>query len=294
LRARALILLLASLPCAVRAEEALADAPPLERVEVDGQGVVHVVVARRAAEPEPLAEKRPNRVLHEPDEPVELDHRRVLGRQRRREERRRSRALGREGAGALERHAVEAPGAVAAQRAALTPADQKALARLGVRLGTETVYIEPLLKPAAVALRALLWSVKEGIPLPAPVPPPGRLSLPRDPAMPDAYYAAIGYHVLGPRALRVDRVERLAAAARRLARQGAFAANPELSSLVGCPMAELAPVLVALGYRAVVAESGVTFVAKQRRREGARRRAKERRPKDDTPFAKLKMLKLGG
>ena len=183
--------------------------------------------------------------------------------------------------------------AVASQRAALDAGDRRALARLGVRLGTESVYIEPLLKPRAAALRALLWAVERGA---CPPAVPG-LAAPRDPAVSEAGYAAMGWCVLGPRVLRVDRVERLAAAARRLARQGAFAATPELAQLAGASLADLASMLPALGYRAAVDESGVTFHARPARakRHGkpARRRRRGREePREDGPFAKLKELRL--
>ena len=41
----------------------------------------------------------------------------------------------------------------------LSEADKRNLARLGLRLGVETIYLPNLLKPAAIKLRALLWSV---------------------------------------------------------------------------------------------------------------------------------------
>ena len=44
----------------------------------------------------------------------------------------------------------------------LDRASRRALARLGVRFGTETVYVEPLLGPDAVRFRALLWAVRHG------------------------------------------------------------------------------------------------------------------------------------
>jgi ATP-dependent RNA helicase SUPV3L1/SUV3 len=177
---------------------------------------------------------------------------------------------------------------VAAQRAALSSADRASLARLGVRLGTEFVYFERLLKPDAVALRALLWSIREGAPLPAPIPAPGRLSLPRE-ADP-AFYAAIGYAPLGGRALRLDRVERLAAAARGLARQGKFSATPELAQIAMSSMDDLTPMLVGLGYRAIVAEGSVTFHPRPR----PKRRSRPPAPQaaEDNPFAKLRALRL--
>jgi ATP-dependent RNA helicase SUPV3L1/SUV3 len=186
---------------------------------------------------------------------------------------------------------------VAAQRRALAAADRKALARLGVRLGTETVYLESLLKPRAAALRGLLWAVWHGAAAPAV---PG-VSAPRDQAVSDAAYAAMGWRVLGPRVLRVDRVERLAAAARRLARQGPFGATPALAQLAGAGIDDLAAMLPALGYRAVLGEGGVSFHARSRRGGGERhatpgrrrgRRHDEAEAGAEGPFAKLKELRL--
>jgi ATP-dependent RNA helicase SUPV3L1/SUV3 len=182
----------------------------------------------------------------------------------------------------------------ASQRAALAAADRRALARLGVRLGTEAVYLEPLLKPRPARLRALLWAVAQG----AAVPMVPANAAPRDAAVPDAAYAAMGWRALGPRVLRVDRVERLAAMLRRLARQGPFAATPALAQLAGAALEELAPMLAALGYRALAGDADVSFVPRpgaRRAQRAARRRG--RRPTGDEagadgPFAKLKQLPL--
>ena len=190
--------------------------------------------------------------------------------------------------------------AVAAQRAALDAADRAALARLGIRFGTEFVYLDRLLKPDALAMRALLWSLHHGAALPASLPPVGQ---PSAPIAAPAFYAAIGHAVLGERVLRVDRLERLAAAARRLARHGAFAPTPELAALIGGSEADLAAILPALGYRALievngvavngVSGSGLTFVARPRRRaRPSAAPAKRRAAGEDHPFAKLRALRL--
>jgi ATP-dependent RNA helicase SUPV3L1/SUV3 len=188
--------------------------------------------------------------------------------------------------------------AVAAQRLALDPADRKALARLGVRLGTETVYLEGVLRPKQVALRALLWAVASEVPVPAV---PGGVAVASDPAIGEPAYLAMGYRVLGTRVLRVDRVERLAAAARRMMRQGPFAATPDLAGLAGCPVAELVEVLPALGYRAAIDDNGATFHARPRRQRDAKRKGRPARHQrerqqpvesGDSPFAKLRELRL--
>jgi ATP-dependent RNA helicase SUPV3L1/SUV3 len=175
---------------------------------------------------------------------------------------------------------------VAAQRAALSANDRKSLARFGIRLGMESVYLDGLLKRDAALLAATLWTVKNGGVVPAA---PGGVAAPRDLAIGEAAYAAMGYRVLGPRVLRVDKVERLAAAARRLSRQGPFASTPELTQLAGASRVDLAAMLTSLSYRAVHDESGVTFHAKRPARKTA---ARQQEPHADSPFAKLAALRL--
>ena len=66
--------------------------------------------------------------------------------------------------------------------------------------------------------------------------------------------------------LRPDRLERLAAAARRRARSGRFAADAELAANAGVAPGELRGVLLALGYRAVIEGGNEFFVGRPRRR----------------------------
>ncbi|MGE5505437.1 MAG: helicase-related protein [Actinomycetota bacterium] len=161
------------------------------------------------------------------------------------------------------------------QVAALSDDDRRELARLGIRLGVETVFQPALLKPAAQQLRALLWGVWSG--RPHPRPPAGKVSVAAEAEA--EFYAAVGYRVLGGRAVRVDMLERFAAEARRLARTGAFQPPPQLMSLLGCKPDEAAAVLEGLGFR----RHGDAFQA-------ARRPPPRRPPPDraDSPFAVLR------
>jgi ATP-dependent RNA helicase SUPV3L1/SUV3 len=179
------------------------------------------------------------------------------------------------------------------QIAALDRADRAALSRHGVRFGTETVYVEPLLRPEALRWRALLWAVWHGSAVPD-LPPARRLSkaIETDPASPPSFYAALGFFVADRLALRADRLERLAAAARRLARQGPFAADERLASIGGVEPDGLRPLLTALGYRAVIAAGAETFVARPRRRRDPIDRSGPRPAREGHPFAKLQELKL--
>ncbi|HEX2152132.1 MAG TPA: helicase-related protein, partial [Stellaceae bacterium] len=156
---------------------------------------------------------------------------------------------------------------VAAALKSLDRASRRALARLGVRFGTETIYVEPLLRPDSVRFRALLWAVWHN--RASPKLPGGRRpgkAVAIDPDIPLSFYAAIGRRVVAGLALRPDRLERLAAAARSRSRTGLFAADEELAASGGVAPNALRGILLALGYRAVIEGDREFFAAKPRRR----------------------------
>jgi ATP-dependent RNA helicase SUPV3L1/SUV3 len=185
------------------------------------------------------------------------------------------------------------PRAAAEQQVeALTEADRKALARLGVRVGTESVFLPSLLKPAAQRWRGLLWAAGSGLAM-SMAPPDGRAMLAPEAGAPDGYYEAIGYRALGGRMIRLDMLERFAFEARNLARQGPFAPPGALGALLGATLAETGAILVALGFRPAATETGTVYTATPRRErlrqaEKAKRRGRKRDP--DSPFAALRRL----
>ncbi|HTQ32822.1 MAG TPA: helicase-related protein [Stellaceae bacterium] len=181
------------------------------------------------------------------------------------------------------------------QLRALDRASRRALARVGVRFGAESLYIEPLLGVESVRFRALLWAAAQGRAI--PTLPGARAmgkALPADPALPASFYAALGRRVVCGLTLRPDRLERLAAAARERGRAGPFAADAELAALGGVTPADLRRLLLGLGYRATTRDDGVElFVARPRRlRGGTRRAARQPAAHEGHPFAKLKQLKF--
>jgi ATP-dependent RNA helicase SUPV3L1/SUV3 len=153
---------------------------------------------------------------------------------------------------------------VAAHLAALSPDDRRALNGLGVTLGRLTVFMPALLRPEALRLRTRLFAIRHGGPAVAAAD--GVPSVPLHPGLSSAFYAACGYQAAGPRAVRVDRLDRVAAAASRLSREGPFAVPAELAPMLGCPPREVPAVLAALGY----VERDGRFAW---RRNGERRRA---------------------
>jgi len=196
--------------------------------------------------------------------------------------------------------------AAAAQLGGLKPADREALARLGVHLGRESIWLPGHGNPAVVMLKRVLWAASNERPL--PVDSPDRaLSLTTEPGLPETAYLALGYRTVGGRAVRVDALERLSKAAHLLARQGAFTPTDALAGLVGCTAEELAPVLQALGFRRQPSDEQATFVLRRRGRQvetpaiangNAPPRRRRRRPPaksvpGDTPFARLADLRFG-
>jgi ATP-dependent RNA helicase SUPV3L1/SUV3 len=183
---------------------------------------------------------------------------------------------------------------VSRELATLESTDRKALGRLGIRFGTESVYVEPLLRADAMRFRALLWAIHHGR-TGYPRVSSRRLAKPIeiDPSLPGSFYPAIGLRVFGGVAIRPDRLERLAAAVRRLARGGPFVPAPELAAIAGVEPAALSGLLADLGYRAAVVGGEETYIPIARRRravdKGHRRRGLV---EEGHPFAKLRELKL--
>jgi ATP-dependent RNA helicase SUPV3L1/SUV3 len=172
---------------------------------------------------------------------------------------------------------------VTAQVAALDGPARKELARLGARLGVLHLFLPGLFMARAIQRRALLWRIhRGGDPLPD-LPRPllsGKpiVKLKPESDLPADLARALGYMRLGPRALRLDQAERLAAETRKLARQGPFTATPDLIKLAGAENADLANLLEALGYRGTQQEAGMSFAP---RKPGKRQRGRPPRRKSE-------------
>ena len=171
---------------------------------------------------------------------------------------------------------------------------RKALARLGVRLGLFGAYLKPLMSSRDLDVRAMLWAVAAGsrqVPL---VPARGEVALDADETLADDFYHAIGYRRLGPRVLRVDMAERLAAEARALTRKGPARAPAELVSLSGSSREAFVAVMAALGFRAMLEADTVTLAQGRRGRPAHKTRRRGAGAAHDplSPFAKLAELEL--
>ena len=183
---------------------------------------------------------------------------------------------------------VERLGSIARRGAArqidaLAARDRAALARLGVRIGREAVFLPAMLKPRQRAARALLWAVHAGARRVPPGPPGDALGCAVAKGVPRAFYTAIGFRVFGAYAVRLDAVEKIAARAHRLTQAGPFVPGADLVALAGGGGEAIGAVLGGLGFRAGAPDvQGLVSYAAPGRPAGD----------PDSPFAKLAGLRL--
>lgn len=176
---------------------------------------------------------------------------------------------------------VAALGAIAGEFA-LDGSTRGSLTREGVKFASFGAYVPALKDQAGTKLRALLWSVWRGQPM--PLTQGGRASLPRAAGLDEAMAACL-YFPAGPLYVRADRLDKMSQALAALSKRGAFALDPALAKLVDCDAVALPAVVAALGYRAVRDGDAVKFVAKR-----PRKARPEKAIDTDSPFAALGKL----
>ncbi len=200
----------------------------------------------------------------------------------------------------------------AKQLKALEKKDYGALHHLGIKLGRREIFFPPLLRPKPAGLSALLWAIKNDIkPLPE-VPPPGRVSVPYDTNVPFDFMQAAGFRQAGNLFVRIDILERLLGMLKSRAVKGPFAAEAELLNLLGCSAEDAVGVFKSLGFEKLTAsekhtegEKIVLFAPnsatkkkhnrknkKLGRTKGAQANSSAKPPPEESPFAKLKELKV--
>jgi ATP-dependent RNA helicase SUPV3L1/SUV3 len=194
---------------------------------------------------------------------------------------------------------AEALGAIRVDRieSVSTPlgeADRKALARLGVRLGVEWLFLPELMRPRARRVIALLIRVWTG--QDCPLPPEGATTWRDLPDLPASTLAALGFARFGPLGLRLDVAERLAAQLRARARESRLFDLPgDLAAAAGLKLDELVAVAAGLGFACVVEGEARRLVRmrKRRRPDPVERKRAARAGRSDSPFAVLRTLVAG-
>jgi ATP-dependent RNA helicase SUPV3L1/SUV3 len=171
--------------------------------------------------------------------------------------------------------------------------DRAALRNLGVKFARHSVFLPALIKPEAARIMGLLAAVKSGKAV-ARLPAAGLTSVATDPDTPVPVYGAAGYRVLGPRAVRLDMLERLGDTIDlkrdpKSKQPLPFAISPDMLSLLGCSPEELGGVMRALGFRseAAITETGAQIMLWRHKRpqSDTRPQHQQRRPERRPPPA---------
>ncbi|MDR3535777.1 MAG: helicase-related protein [Acetobacteraceae bacterium] len=132
----------------------------------------------------------------------------------------------------------------------LAPALHARLKPLGIRSGRFALFLPALLKPHAVAMRARLWALHQGVPVPE-LPHPGMVSLPQRSDWPAGFAAAMGWIEAGPLLLRLDVAERVAGELGYATRHGPIMVAAALASRFSIKADLLPVVLHRLGFRII-------------------------------------------
>ena len=194
---------------------------------------------------------------------------------------------------------VEAGGIVGGATEDQIPPDLRGrLKALGVRAGRFALFLPPLLKPRATAMRAALWSLRHGIATPA-LPPPGTVSC-AVPDWPPGFARAMGWVEAGPVLLRLDIAERVTAELAFATRRVAAPLPPGLASRLSVPAAAVPAVLRALGVRLSLGQAlapdsygppAPAMMLPPRRARAAATTPPRPPPRPDNPFAALVALR---
>jgi ATP-dependent RNA helicase SUPV3L1/SUV3 len=115
-----------------------------------------------------------------------------------------------------------------------------------VAFGAAGLFFPDLLDLAATRLKAALWAVANGATPPALL---DATNMPDAMSMPEQVWQVLGYVLVGGQAVRVDKLERFATAARSWARQGQFTVRPRWAAVIGCRPEQLGRIVRGLGYR---------------------------------------------
>ncbi len=197
-----------------------------------------------------------------------------------------------EGLGSIRREHVEE------QLKALDEEQRKVLAKLGIRFGLDQVFFPLLLKASPIRLRGQLWIIANPDTPPPELPTPGRVSIPLAVGVAGGFYAACGFRPIAGVGYRIDMLERFAAEARKLAREGQKIFPPATLSLLGINAETGVAVLKALGFGAVIENEALAFSlrpARGRKGKGSARHKQaapqvEQPINADSPFAQLKAM----
>ena len=175
----------------------------------------------------------------------------------------------------------------------LTEKEKAGLKKLGVHIGSISIYCSPMIKFPQSEFARLLWSVNNGVVLPKRECKPATVGFSRDKNIPMSAYNAMGFVVLGRWVLRADMTERLVSTLDKKSQSGPFVPEPNLFSLAGCGRKNFNGILKILGYKAIKSKSGeknkIPYISRINsiNKNVSNRRGKTRKIDPNSPFAEL-------
>jgi ATP-dependent RNA helicase SUPV3L1/SUV3 len=157
----------------------------------------------------------------------------------------------------------EALGSLDRKEATMPPDERAALRNLrafGIRFARRSIYMPKLIRPDAASLLALLWATKNKLMQIPPPPPAGLTSFEPERETPRGFIAAAGFRVIGPRAIRIDMLDRFEQELETAGTAGTKADDvvTKLVSLLGVDRATMDKVLEALHWKRVEVAGGET------------------------------------
>ena len=177
-----------------------------------------------------------------------------------------------------------------------------------MRIGTEIIYLPNMLKPKAISLRSVLWSVFNNFST-KDLPEPGRVNVLLNDNISNDFYKSIGFFPFKTLALRVDIFERLKAIIRNEAKENKFKINEAMLSIAGVTKEQMEEILIFLNYQLVEKlkpnnqeTSELVFKKKKNKKHlksylGKNRKIKKenntlKKNNNNSPFEILKTLKI--
>ncbi|MEQ1506486.1 MAG: helicase-related protein [Myxococcota bacterium] len=147
--------------------------------------------------------------------------------------------------------------------ATLRADDRPNLAKLDVRIGAYTVYVQSLLRKEPMTIRATLHCLANGrTPIVAP-PADGRPVI-RPAGFGRELLAAIGYRTIGGLAVRVDTLEKVGAEVRQIARGPGPSTIDKLTSWLGANRQDTLNIVRGFGFRVRSRDDGRITLQRQR------------------------------
>ncbi|MBW6399423.1 DNA helicase [Roseomonas sp. HJA6] len=136
----------------------------------------------------------------------------------------------------------------------IRPDLRQKLKGIGIRAGRYALFVPEAMKPKAMALRAQLWSLLRGIETPK-LPGGGLIAVAAPEDWPRGFAETMGWLPAGPVLLRLDVAERIAGEIGHLTRRAPALLPGDLASRLGIKGENLGPVLDAMGFRLMPAET---------------------------------------